>query len=54
MVWGDGTNVEMVSGNVGVLFSCVAETYGDIIVDLKLKEIEMPSWEKSKVLRRRS
>ena len=42
MVWGDGTNVEMANGNVGLLYSCWAETYGSVIVDLKLKEIDMP------------
>ena len=38
--WGDGTRVEMSNGNIGELFSREAIMYGDLNVDVELREVD--------------
>ena len=40
VAWNDGTMTEMVSGALGNLYSCGAETYGNVVVDTNLKELD--------------
>ena len=38
--WRDGTIVQMINGQPGVLYSCRAEAFGDLIVEDKVREEE--------------